>query len=91
MSTPTPTVTHKSGKPISVPPKVPTASPSATPSPSVLGVGPTLAPGTTGNAAGAPVSTTDTKNRAREIAIAAFTIAVVGLATIRVLRRRSHA
>jgi subtilisin family serine protease len=88
-STPTPTVTHKTGKPISVLPKVPTATPSVGPSPSVLGVGPTLAPGTTGKAAGASVATSE-KSRALEIALGAFTIAVVGLASISVLRRRAR-
>jgi len=69
--------------------KVPAPSSSVKPSSSVLGVGPTLSPGTTGNAAGAPVATKEA-NRARDIALAAFTIAVVGLATIRVLRRRAR-
>jgi serine protease len=93
-STPTPAVTHKTGKPNSVPPTNPrpgpSASASATPSPSVLGVGPTLSPGTSGNAAGVPLSTTATKSRARDIALAALAIAVVGLATISVLRRRAR-
>jgi subtilisin family serine protease len=88
--TPIPSVTQKTSQPAhSGPVKVPAPSSSAKPSPSVLGVGPTLSPGTTGNAAGAPVATSE-KSRALAIGLSVFAIAVVGLGAIRVLRRRAR-
>jgi serine protease len=64
-------------------------TPSVKPSTSVLAVGPTLAPDTTGNALGAPVTKTN-ENRGVQIALAAFVIAMVGLATVGVRRRRTR-
>jgi serine protease len=90
-STPTPAVTHSTTTPPakSGPVKVPAPSSSAKPSPSVLAVGPTLSPGRSGNAAGAPIGTKE-EARGLQIGLGALAIAVVGLATIGVLRRRAR-
>jgi serine protease len=90
-STPTPAVTHSTTTPSakSGPVKVPVPSLSAKPSPSVLAVGPTLSPGTSGNAPGAPIATKE-EARGLQIGLGALAIAVVGLATVGVLRRRAR-
>ena len=90
-STQTPDVTHSKTTPPANngPVKVPAPSSSPKPSPSVLAVGPTLSPGTAGNAAGAPV-VAEEGGRGLHIGLGAFSIAVAGLATIRVLRRRAR-